>query len=192
MVILASPNRFCRDYSTLRTEYSEQLYQSDDIAARICDLLPYEMLRQGLSVKVNEEEFKREGLSDILREALVKARIFGAAFIYIGIDDGLQQEHQIASQRIRSVRFLNVNSAVLGVVAAPIGTLMQSNGGRKRRCTVIAKREVIFLYYVSHSKSLMLMANSSKLMGKKRIVISRVRLRLNQSPSRPQKNFLYA
>jgi phage-related protein (TIGR01555 family) len=93
---------------TLPAEYLEQLYLNDDIAARICELLPYEMLRQGLSVKVNEEEFKREGLSDILREALVKARIFGAAFIYVGVDDGLPQEHRIASQRIRCVRFLNV------------------------------------------------------------------------------------
>jgi phage-related protein (TIGR01555 family) len=92
----------------LPNEYLEQLYLNDDIATRICDLLPYEMLRQGFAIKVNEEEFKREGLNDILREALVKSRIFGAAFIYVGVDDGLQQDQQLALHKIKAVRFFNV------------------------------------------------------------------------------------
>ena len=95
----------------LPNEYLEQLYLNDDIAARICDLVPYEMLRQGLSIKINEEELKREGLNDILRDALVKSRIFGAAFIYVGADDGQPQDQHLVPNRIKAVRFLNVLTA---------------------------------------------------------------------------------
>jgi len=91
-------------------EYLEQLYVNDDIVARICDLVPSEMLRQGFSIKVNDEDFAWEGLSDVLRDALVKARIFGSAFIYIGADDGQAQEQALILSKIRGVRFLNVLS----------------------------------------------------------------------------------
>jgi uncharacterized protein len=92
----------------LPNEYLEQLYLNDDIAARICDLLPYEILRQGFAIKVNDEEFKRKGLNDILRDALVKSRIFGAAFIYVGVDDGLAQDQKLVLHNIRAVRFFNI------------------------------------------------------------------------------------
>jgi hypothetical protein len=92
----------------LPPEYLEQLYVNDDIAARICDLVPGEMLRQGFSIKANDEDFMWEGLGDILREALVKSRIFGAGFIYVGADDGQVQEQPLAMLRTKSVRFLNV------------------------------------------------------------------------------------
>ncbi len=91
-------------------EYLEQLYLNDDIVARICDLVPSEMLRQGFSIKVDDEDFVWEGLSDILRDVLVKARIFGAAFIYIGADDGQAQEQGLSLPKIRGVRFINVLS----------------------------------------------------------------------------------
>ncbi len=93
---------------TLSADYLEHLYLNDDIAARICDLVPYEMLRQGFSVKISDEEFLRPDLIDVVRDALVKARIFGAAFIYVGADDGQAQEQPMAVGRIRNVRFLNV------------------------------------------------------------------------------------
>ncbi len=67
----------------LPNDYLEQLYIHDDIVARICDLVPSEMLRQGILIKVNDEDFSWKGLSEILRDALIKARIFGAAFIYV-------------------------------------------------------------------------------------------------------------
>jgi len=101
-------------YAHLRTnhilsaEYLEQLYLHDDIAARICDLVPYEMLRQGFSITVDENDFVRPNLSDVVREALVKARIFGAAFIYVGADDAQQQDMPLNIKRVRDVRFLNV------------------------------------------------------------------------------------
>ncbi len=89
-------------------DYLEQLYVNDDIAARICDLVPSEMLRQGFSIKIEDNDFAWNGLSEILRDVLVKARIFGSAFIYVGADDGQTQEQALSLPKIRSVRFLNV------------------------------------------------------------------------------------
>jgi phage-related protein (TIGR01555 family) len=94
--------------SALPAEYLEQLYLNDDIAARICDLVPSEMLRQGLDIRVNDEPFKWNNLGETLRDALTKARIFGAAFIYMGVDDGQAQETPLLIQKVRGVRFLNV------------------------------------------------------------------------------------
>jgi phage-related protein (TIGR01555 family) len=90
------------------SEYLEQLYVNDDIAARICDLLPGEMLRQGFSIKLNGELFTWNGLGDILRDVLVKSRIFGASFIYVGADDRQEQASPLLLSGIKSVRFLNV------------------------------------------------------------------------------------
>jgi hypothetical protein len=89
-------------------EYLEQLYLNDDIAARICDLLPGEMLRQGFSIKVDHELFALNGLGNTLRDVLVKSRIFGAAFIYVGADDGQEQSQPLILPRIKNVRFLTV------------------------------------------------------------------------------------
>jgi phage-related protein (TIGR01555 family) len=91
-----------------KPEYLEQLYLYDDIAARICDMVPHEMLRQGFAVKIAGEYFIWEGLNDILRDVLVKARIFGAAFIYVGVDDGLPQDKPLNLGEACEIRFLNV------------------------------------------------------------------------------------
>src|SRR5258708_2034948 len=75
---------------SLPLEYLEQLYLNDDIAARIVDLVPGEILRQGflLNGKVPNDKLN---LKHHLLDTLVKARLFGAAFIYLGLDDGLDQ-----------------------------------------------------------------------------------------------------
>ncbi|TXG76903.1 DUF1073 domain-containing protein [Candidatus Dojkabacteria bacterium] len=93
---------------TLSADYLEQIYLHDDIAARICELVPYEMLRQGFSITIDDKDFIWKGMIEIIRDALVKSRIFGAAFIYVGVDDGLTQDQRLAPQKIKNVRFLNV------------------------------------------------------------------------------------
>lgn len=94
--------------SALPAEYLEQLYLNDDIAARICDLVPHEMLRQGVCIKVNDEVFQWNNLGEIIRDALTKARIFGAAFVYMGVDDGQAQEMPLLPNKISGIKFLNV------------------------------------------------------------------------------------
>ncbi|MCA9508977.1 MAG: DUF1073 domain-containing protein [Myxococcales bacterium] len=89
-------------------QYLEQLYLNDDIAARICELVPYEMLRQGFSLKIDESDFAWDGLKDIIRDALVKSRIFGAAFIYVGVEDGQAQDKALNLAKVHKTRFLNV------------------------------------------------------------------------------------
>lgn len=92
----------------LSSDYLKDLYLCDDIAARICDLLPNEMLRQGFIIKIQETEFSYPGLGEILREALVKSRVFGAAFIYVGANDGRKQEEPLEPSKNKGVKFLNV------------------------------------------------------------------------------------
>ncbi len=94
--------------NNLPAEYLEHLYLHDDIAARICDLVPNEMLRQGLLIKANDKELIWDGLGETFRDALTKARIFGAAFLYIGADDGQEQASPLLLSRLKGVRFLNV------------------------------------------------------------------------------------
>ena len=96
------------DTLPLPLPYLENLYLHDDIAARICDLLPNEMLRQGFSIMVNDEDFTWCDLAETLRDALVKSRIFGVAFIYIGGDDGQNQDQPLAINRVKDIKFLNV------------------------------------------------------------------------------------
>jgi phage-related protein (TIGR01555 family) len=94
--------------TALPLEYLEQLYLNDDLASRIVDLVPNEMLRQGFLIN---KESPSEGikLSHHLSDALIKARLFGAAFIYLGIDDGLEQHKPVVKNK--SLKFINVISA---------------------------------------------------------------------------------
>lgn len=103
----SSHHHFLSDNS-LSYDYLEQLYLNDDIVARICDLVPNEILRQGFVIKVNDEDFAYENLVDIVRDALLKSRIFGAAFIFMGINDGQPQDKPLNLAKIKGLKFLHV------------------------------------------------------------------------------------
>lgn len=103
----ATSTHFIPD-TVLSAEYLEELYLKDDIAARICDLVPHEMMRQGFLATVNDEKFAHNNSHELIRDALVKARIFGASFIYIGADDGLAQDQPLVLPKIKRLRFINV------------------------------------------------------------------------------------
>jgi phage-related protein (TIGR01555 family) len=92
----------------LTPEYLEHLYENDDIAARICDLLPNEMMRQGVNIHICSEPFVADHLNSVIKDALVKSRIFGASFIYIGADDGQSQDQPLNISKVKAVHFLNV------------------------------------------------------------------------------------
>jgi phage-related protein (TIGR01555 family) len=96
--------------TALPLEYLEQLYLNDDLASRIVDLVPNEMLRQGFLIN---KESPGEGikLSHHLSDALIKARLFGTAFIYLGIEDGLEQHKPVIKDKNKSLKFINVISA---------------------------------------------------------------------------------
>ncbi len=90
-------------------EYLEQLYINDDIAARIIDLVPHEMMRQGLSI--NGESTHKLNMNHHLFDALIKARLFGVAFIFLGVEDGDDQACPLVTQKLKGLKFINVISA---------------------------------------------------------------------------------
>lgn len=91
--------------ATLSAARLEALYREDDMAARICDTLPQEMLRKGFEVGIESSEGvptdKVHGIeADILTatrdlevipkvvEAAVWGRLFGGGAIFLGANDG--------------------------------------------------------------------------------------------------------
>ena len=64
-----------------------------------------------MEIQINDEDFQREGLGETVRDVLTKARIFGAAFIFVGADDGQAQEEPLVTKKVRAVRFLSVLTA---------------------------------------------------------------------------------
>lgn len=93
---------------TLTPEQLEALYSQDDMAARACDVVPEEMLRQGFELKIESDDPKTaaDQAADVLdfadslgivpkfTEAMVWGRVFGAGAILLGVDDGATVENQ--------------------------------------------------------------------------------------------------
>ncbi len=103
----------------LSDEVLEALYHGDDIAARVCDLLPDEMLRQGFSIqitgetsdesKINAETHKIVAelkLREKLNEALVWARLFGGSALFVGVDDGQNPALPLRLKNAKAIRFV--------------------------------------------------------------------------------------
>lgn len=107
----------------------ESLYTQDDMASRICDLVPEEMLRQGfeISIDASEGDVDAEKVhsteAEVLSacndlecttkyiEAMVWGRLFGGAAIFPGANDGADREgmaEPLNEKNIQSVDSLNV------------------------------------------------------------------------------------
>ena len=82
--------------SSLDDETLETLYQADDMAAKIVDLLPREMLRQGYTLEIEGDEDKELakvaldrlavlGVNKKIRECFELARLYGGAAILKGV-----------------------------------------------------------------------------------------------------------
>ncbi|MEI6805580.1 MAG: DUF1073 domain-containing protein [Myxococcaceae bacterium] len=102
--------------STLSDETLESLYHSDDMAARICDLLPDEMLRQSFQIQIDNADLSQDlhktldalGAREKFNEALVWARVYGGSGLFIGADDGQDPNTPLNLNKTRSVAFLSV------------------------------------------------------------------------------------
>lgn len=97
----------------LPDETLEGLYHGDDMAARVCDLLPDEMLRQGFLIQCDEadaihKELDALGAREKLNEALVWSRVFGSAALFVGIDDNQDQSLPLKLESARKLKFLTV------------------------------------------------------------------------------------
>ncbi len=102
-------------------ELLETLYHGDDMSARVVEALPEEAMRPGFTIDLGKEtgdENLLEALSekltalgahDAILEACIWGRLYGGAVMYIGADDGSQDQAQPLNEaNIKSVDFLLV------------------------------------------------------------------------------------
>lgn len=102
---------FCPDF--LSIQEAADLWRGDDIAARVVELVPSEMLREGWDVSLGESDQTRAlkiapelGLKGELWDALAFERAYGGSAILLGAQDGAPLEEPLDLDRVRSVDFL--------------------------------------------------------------------------------------
>lgn len=98
----------------LADQQLSNLYHGDDLAQRMVDIVPDEMLREGFVADIGDAK-KNEELADQLealgaREKFANAirwgRLFGAGALLIGADDGRPASSELIPERARGVRYL--------------------------------------------------------------------------------------
>ena len=90
------------------------LYQSNDIAKKMVNLLPFDMTREGIIFTGSEQKFKdfiqkefnRLALEDQCTEAMMMARHYGGACLYFFFDDGMNQNEPIDVKKIKGIKFV--------------------------------------------------------------------------------------
>ncbi len=110
-----------RAHADLITEMeAEQLYGGDDLAARIVDMLPEDMVREGFKLKVPDwSEEQTQAFVEYLEkdmdwkatffQAMSWARLYGGSGIVLGIDDGASNPAKpLNDQKIRRFDFTSV------------------------------------------------------------------------------------
>ncbi len=133
----------------------EILYRDDDMAARICDTVPEEMLRKGFEVQIDSGEEATEikpedintaqsdiktkcdglGIQTKFIEAMVWARLFGGSVIVIGANDGASREtmkEPLNEARISEIESLNVIDRRYVAVASWYDDPIQSKYGEPK------------------------------------------------------------
>lgn len=89
------------------------LWQSDDMAARIIEALPDEMVREGFDLRIEEDKDSAEAMEaaldemdalGTLRDAMCFARAYGGSAILLGADDGKDTAEplELESARVKS------------------------------------------------------------------------------------------
>src|SRR5438105_4317710 len=104
--------------SVIGWDQAEELYRGDELAARIADLLPSDMTREGWEVCVEgdkdsstamNEEAKRLGVIDKFLTAETWSRVFGGAILLMGALDGdTELSHELDENELTSLDYLNV------------------------------------------------------------------------------------
>lgn len=109
--------QFQSSHEALSPEILDSLFVEDDIAARVCELPPNEILRQGFSVTIAKDNQAKAAINEAvcefafsqkLMDALVWARVFGGSALFVGVDDGQHPEKPVSLVDIRSVHFVSV------------------------------------------------------------------------------------
>jgi hypothetical protein len=113
----------------LTCEELDSLYSDDDMAARVCDVVPDEELRQGYTVVVDptDKDSIETGPEDAAKigvdivaaataldlapkmvEARVWGKVFGGGVLLLGIDDGGELNEPVNEKNITAVTHINV------------------------------------------------------------------------------------
>ena len=105
----------------LGDETLQVMYSHDAIVARICATVPKESFRQGFEIKAGkdnqsalsqikaiENKLNTLGACNKIQEAMIWARVFGGAVVYMGINDGRSEAQEVDFERIKEVNFLTV------------------------------------------------------------------------------------
>lgn len=108
-------NRFAR-VPNWSAEALEDLYHGDDLASRISDAIPEEGTRKGYKIVSDDDPegelnsafstWQRDmGLPDALYQAAVWARCTGWGAVWLGIDDGQEDNEPVQIERVRGIEF---------------------------------------------------------------------------------------
>ena len=113
----------------LSCEELDALYSDDDMASRVCDVVPDEELRQGYAIEVDprKEDAVETGPEDAAQigidtkdaaevlglqsktvEARVWGRVFGGGALMLGVDDGLELHEPVNLEGIKAITHINV------------------------------------------------------------------------------------
>ena len=100
----------------LPDSYLSALFNDDDISRLVVSLWPDEMFREGYSLKTGNLKADSDildrgetlGLNDAFHDAIMWARLYGGAVVFIGADDGRPADMPLDPATVRSVDFLDV------------------------------------------------------------------------------------
>jgi phage-related protein (TIGR01555 family) len=90
------------------------LYHSDDMAARMVDIIPQEMMREGFGIETGDVKLDasiNDKLDDLdapgkLVEGMRWGRAFGGAGLLIGADDGRDADQPLVPERAKDIDYL--------------------------------------------------------------------------------------
>lgn len=95
---------------------AEEIWKGDDIAARIVETIPNEMLREGYEIQVPDDKKRGEAIEDLAEEmevndhfrtAMQYERAYGGGAILMGIDDGQDWSKPLNEDRIRAFDWMS-------------------------------------------------------------------------------------
>ena len=161
----SSKDKSTSNYSTfdcMDSDEAECLYAGNDIAGKIVDMLPNEMLREGFSFEIDkqdtnelnayiESEFKRLGFKEKLKDGLVNGNIHGGAVSVIGIKDAeLDTTKPVNETRIQEITWITNFDKPEVNVDKTINDMSDKSHGEPEVYSIVAAEGAKF----HHSRSL--------------------------------------
>jgi phage-related protein (TIGR01555 family) len=92
------------------------IYHGDDLGARMIDVVPDEMLREGFTLELGDadlnvavsDKLEALGIDEKLANGIRWGRLYGEGAVLIGADDGRQPSQPLVPERARDLNYLHV------------------------------------------------------------------------------------